>query len=407
MPDLVRLLARPAWAGFSRLQRVSAALVAAVLLIAASAWADSSVLLVVKGGLDQDSAPFELRLRSEFAAEGLEVVTASGRSQQNLLDLEGLARRTGAVAALSVYVDAQGVQGRLWVSDPNFNADLVRTLHVTRADGDIVSLFALRAVEALRGARLELEQQRRHMSEADTGPSETGAAAATDAKTPPNTSPSSPVPASSAVSAPKNPNPVSEVKQTTAPPPSTGKPRVKNATTEKRQARARWAVVVGAAAGYEPNGLGGLGAPALDVRWWVWDRLTLGASFDGPFILRRSYPMGVVEIDQELVDLQMRLRALSAKRVALEGILSTGPSRFAVTGKDVKSGGPAQSGVSLGWTFGGGLGSQFFLTEHWIISLDFLWLRRLPAPWVKVANAHVTGQTDSLILGKLGMGVVF
>ena len=257
---------------------VAFSVAAVVLTLATHALADFSVLLVVDGAVDQDTAPYELRLRSEFAAEGLEVVTASGRSQQNLLDLEGLARKTGAVAALSVFVNAQEVQGRLWVSDPSSNADLVRTLHVTRSEGDPVSVFALRAVEALRGARLELEQQRRRMVASGAGepggnaPATTGTNAnpasantpATNGPVPPKTNPKPPIV--------KPPAPKALPKPIPAPP----KPA--------RPVAMRWTLLGSVIPGYDHNGLGQIWAPALDARYRLFDKLSMGLAFDGPFI---------------------------------------------------------------------------------------------------------------------------
>ena len=274
----------------------------ALFTLSNRALAESSVLLVVQGAPDQDPAPFELRLRSELAAEGLEVVTASGRSQQNLLDLEGLARRTGAVAGLSVLVDVGEVQGRLWVSDPNSNFDLVRTLRVTRTEGDAVSVFALRAVEALRGARLELEQQRSRASGAVAGatgapaaapaldaiaaPAASATAAAPSVTVPPKTNPNpqpAPKPPSAVFKAPAAPKPAKILPK---PPPSLPMP---------------WTILAGAVLGYDHNGLGTIEAPAVDARYQLWQRLALGLAFDGPFISPRRVAAGLVRVDQELV----------------------------------------------------------------------------------------------------------
>ena len=409
VPEVMPLLSRDSWSRCWRRIALSCVSLVVVLLTLASAAAESSVLLVVKGAPDQDTAPFELRLRSEFAAEGLEVVTASGRSQQNLLDLEGLARRTGALAALSVYVDTQDVQGRLWVSDPNSNVDLVRTLRVARAEGDSVSVFALRAVEALRGARLELEQQRRRMAASGSG--EPAAVASAGSTPVGGVSPSAGTP-QKPVSVPPKTNPAHS-KQA----PSAARPPGVPGRASHAVHRARWTILVGASAGLELNGIGMIGAPALDVRYSNWKRLTLGASFAGPFLSRRSVDAGVVQVDQELLDFQARLKLVETRRAVLEGFLATGSSRFAVSGKDATVPGTAQSAVSLGWTFGAGVGSQLFLTDHWIMGLDLVWLRRLPAPYVRWDNnshltgqtdySHLTGQTDSLFLGKVGVGVVF
>jgi len=381
----------------------SLACLLACALFVTNVYADSSVLLVVKGAPDLDAAPYELRLRSEFAAEGLEVVTASGRSQRNILDLEGLARRTGAVAALSVYVDAQEVQGRLWVSDPNSSADLVRTLRVVH-EGDSVSVFALRAVEALRGARLELEHQRR-ASATGTNSGETGGPVPT-AGVGPTPSPSvaqtpSPVPAPSRPPPkPEPPTPSPRV-QVKAP------PLAKPARTTAAPGPTRWKVLLGAAGGLDENGLGWIGAPYLDLGYRVSERLALATSLSGPFIRRLSNEAGVVQVDQELLELQARLRLMNTRRLALEGLLSTGPSRISVAGSETTTPSTAASAHAIGWLFGAGIGAEFALTGHWVLGLDFEWLRRVPSPVIFAGSASLTGETDSLILGKLGIGVAF
>jgi hypothetical protein len=385
---------------------VSAFLLVLVLTIAPHAWADSSVLLVVAGAADQDTAPYELRLRSEFAAEGLEVVTTSGRTQQNILDLEGLARRTGASAALSVFVDAGEVQGRLWVSDPNANTDLVRTLRVTRAEGDPVSVFALRSVEALRGARLELEQQRRRLSSSGTN---TGEAGGNPATTP--SASTNPTPATSG-SGPVVPVPP----KTNNNPPANNPPFAKPPTAARRPAPAkpspnvqrRWSVLGSAIVGYDNNGIGWVYAPAIDGRYLLWQRLSLGLAFDGPFITTRTgLAAGTVHINQELLEVQARVRAWSWKSVEFEGSGSMGGSRIAVSGTDTTVPGAGRSAHSLGWTIGAGVGAQVHLSSRWIIGLDLQWLRRFPAPVIIAGTRKVTGDVDSLILGKLGVGIMF
>ena len=387
-----------------RFVRVACLFAAVVLTLATRALADSSVLLVVNGAADQDTAPFELRLRSEFAAEGLEVVTASGRSQQNLLDLEGLARKTGAVAALSVYVDVQEVQGRLWVTDPTSNADLVRTLRVSRTDGDAVSVFALRAVEALRGARLELEQQRRRMSASGTAAGESsGNAAATGATANPASAGNPPT----TVSVPPKPNPNPPVRKPPSPkPPPPGKP-AHPVPKPSRDVAPKWTLVGSIIAGYDNNGIGQIWAPALDVRYRLLDRLSIGLAFDGPFTSNHHTRAGVIAVNQELIDFQGRWRAWQGNVFAFEGIITTGPSRLAASATQTVVPDTGHSAHSIGWTFGAGAGAQAKLSRHWILGLDLQWKRRLPAPVIHAGSGTLTGPTDSLILGKLGFGWVF
>jgi hypothetical protein len=369
----------------------------AIVFVVSPAFADSSVLLVVKGAPDQDTAPYELRLRSEFAAEGLEVVTASGRSQQNILDLEGLARRTGAVAAISVYIDAQDVQGRLWVSDPNSNADLVRTLRVSRIEGDSVSVFALRAVEALRGARLELEQQRRRTVASETSGDPVAVV--------PPVATSASEPSAKPVSAPPRQNPKLET------PKSQPKIETEAHDVDAKPASAQrtysWAVVLGGAFGSDQNGLGLMGSPFLDLRYRAWELLSFGVSLEGPFPRRLPSDAGTVQFDQEILELQARLKLATYGRLTFEGLVTTGPSRFAVASAETTVLGQPASDATLAWVVGAGAGTQLALTGHWILGLDAEGMQRLPAPVTHAGEHRLTGNKDLILLGKLGIGVLF
>jgi hypothetical protein len=371
-------------------------LVAVWLTIVTHAFAEPSVLLVVSGAADQDTAPFELRLRSEFAAEGLEVVTTSRRSQDDLLDLEGLARRTGAIAALSVYVGPQEVEGRLWVTDPKSNADLVRTLHASRLEGDAVSVFALRAVEALRGARLELEQQRRRMVAAGSGvASASGTAPAATAA--PGVQSAAP---ETGVSVPPKPKPA-------APKPPTPQAPVR-APAKASPAARRWTLLLAAVVGADENGIGQIAAPSLGARFRWLDRMSVGLAFDGPFISQRYMPYaGHINVDQELLDVQGRYTAWRSDWFAFDAFFTTGISRVGVSGTQTLVPGAGRSSQALGWTFGVGLGADTHLSERWLLGLDLKWIRRVPAPVIHAGSGTLTGKEDPLILGKLGVGFKF
>lgn len=385
-------------------------LVVFILFIVKAALADPAVLLIVEAGVDQDPAPYELRLRSEFASEGFEVVTASSRSKQSLLDLEGLARRTGAVAGLSVMVDAQSIDGRLWVIDPSSRVDLVRTIRVSRTEGDPVAVFALRAVEALRGARLELEHQKRKLSSA--GSANPDASAGPSSRTPSAASTSDKALAGSGAAP-------AEKKAASGTPP----PRDRTTKNAKASGRPnppdraqplRWLLQVNGALGWELNGLGALWGPGIELRRTLAPRFSAGLSFDGPLYSRLTPREGtVVHVNQELLGLHIRWTPLRADVGSLELAAITGVSRFAVRGQTEA---PTQgaSGVidqGFGWIGGAGIGLGVQVSRRIRIGMEVQWLRRLPAPVVLEFHNNryrrLTGDTDSLLLGKLGLGVMF
>lgn len=377
-----------------------------VLLLASPAFADPSVLLVVQGGIEQDPAPCELRLRSELASEGLEVVTASSQARQSLLDLEGLARRTGAIAGLSVLVDVQSIDGRLWVTDPSTHVDLVRTLHVSRAEADPVSVFALRALEALRGARLELETQRRKLSNAtaaESGAAPQVAATGTTSAQPgaATAAPTAPVPTKTnqkPAAATDGEAPVKVVKPSDADRhPSDSHP---------------WLLQVHGVVGQELNSVGLVAGAGLAVRRIVYPRFYAGVVVDGPLFSKMTPKAGTVaHINQELFAAEVRWVPIAGKLLSFEALGTTGLSRFAVRG-DVQQ--PNIQGLSnhvFGWTIGAGLGLGVQLSNLFRLGIDAQWLRRLPAPVIQDKTStklhRLTGDTDSLLIGRVGLGALF
>ena len=377
-----------------------------VLLLASPAVAEPSVLLVVQGGIDQDPAPCELRLRSELASEGLEVVTASSQARQSLLDLEGLARRTGAVAGLSVLVDVQSIDGRLWVTDPSSRVDLVRTLHVSRTESDPVSVFALRALEALRGARLELETQRRKLSSATPSSVEstpaapvaaTGAASAQPSAS--TAAPIGPVPTKT------NHGPAAATTDLTKPPVEAVEPSdAGRHAVDSHQ----WLLQVHGVVGQELNGVGLVAGPGLAVRRLVYPRIFAGIVADGQLFSKLAPKAGtVVRVNQELFAAEVRWVPIAVKIISFEVLGMTGLSRFAVRGEAQQ---PNSQGVSnhvFGWTIGAGLGLGVQLSKMFRLGIDAQWLRRLPAPVVLDKARRLTGDTDSLLVGRLGLGALF
>ncbi len=383
----------------------------AVLLMAAPAYAEPSVLVVVQGGVDQDPATLELRLRSELTAEGLEVVTASGRSQQNLLDLEGLARRTGAVAGLSAFVDVQSIDGRLWVTDPSSNVDLVRTLHVSRTESDPVSVFALRAVEALRGARLELEHQKRRLSG--------GAASPTDS------SPTTPASTSGAANAPPAAKPVASPAPVPPKTNQTPQPLKKVAVapkTDKRGTAPRaatggtaprpWMLLGSGILASDRNGVGIAPGPGLELRRAVIPHVSVALSFDGPLFSKMNPKSNTtVHINQEWLEVQARWAAIQSSVVTVELLGSSGLSRFAVKGETTQTPFRGLSAQGIEWIAGAGVGFGLRLSDRFCVGFDAQWLRRIPAPVIvdqeSKPTGKLTGDKDSLLLGKLGFGVMF
>jgi hypothetical protein len=385
-------------------------LVVAIVTIARGAFCEPSVLLVVQGAADQDPEPCELRLRSELAAEGFEVVTAAGRSQHNILDLEDLARRTGAVAALRVFVDAEEIQGRLWVYDASTNVDMFRNVRVQLPATDAVSVFALRAVEALRGARLELEQYRR------TGKSRPGIAVwPTEPRAPGSSSAAATgpaqqgqTPAASLSNVPRGYGPAMPNQNGLT---ATQNRRAANVGKSEQVPPPAWTVLASGVIGWERNDLGAVYGPGLDIRLRLGSHVSLGVAWVGP-LLRHLVDQidiqqkGSVDVDQEMVELQLRLHWPLSYWANLGVFGSVGGSRFAATGVAELPyvGLRAQS---FGLTGGVGTGLTANITQIWLAGLDLQLLGRIPAPVIIVNNRAWVGDRDSTLLAKLGIGVRF
>jgi hypothetical protein len=304
----------------------------------------------------------------------------------------------------------------LWVSDPAANVDLVRTLRVARAEGDAVSVFALRAVEALRGARLELEQQRRlSLPSANTGePGSTALAPGrNDSIASAEGAGASVTEAATSASVPSktktHPPNASPVKSSIEPPVNPKFVRVSSNTLGETSRK--WSILGGAILGSERNGLSTTGGPALDVRYRAHPRLLLGLAWDGPLTAELSVPRaGKIAVNQEILEIQARLAFVQWKRAEIDGLGSTGVSRFAVSGSP-QAQFQGLSAHTFGWTLGAGFGVVFYLSNRWILGLDLQWLHRIPAPVIGIRmgteTTALTDTNDSLLLGKIGIGVMF
>lgn len=367
-------------------------------LVPKGALAESSVLLIVHGSNDQDTAPYELRLRSELATEGLEVVTTTSRTPQNLSDLEGLARRTGAIAGLAVFVDLQGADADLWVGNPYSSNNIVRSVHAARTETDAVSVFALRVVEALRGARLEIEQQKRHPLPA-AGGGDLGNTSAIDADSREAAQKAQP-----SVRVPERQNPSGEEAEASA-------AALVSRPAAGRHLEKSWLVLASAVVGHEANDVGAVMGPGLEVRHNVHAKIALGLALMGPLFASLSpMPDSRVRIDQEIAEIQARWALLKPSSLSIELLGATGISRFAVKG-EARAPGRGVSTQGYGWTASAGVGVGYQLSSSLLIGVDLQWMRRLPAPVVideeSGGSRRLTGDQDSLLLAKLGLGLAF
>ncbi len=117
---------------------------------------------------------------------------------------------------------------------------------------------------------------------------------------------------------------------------------------------------------------------------------------------------GSVAVNQELLELQVRVTALKWNWGEVLGMGTTSASRFAVSGtSNPTTPGLGRSVSSFGWTIGAGAGVLFNLSGPWILGFDLQWERREPAPIIIAGTRRLTGPRDTLLFGKLGFGVMF
>lgn len=364
----------------------------------------TSVLVVVNSTEGIDPAPLELRLRSELAAEGFEVVVTSSATTPNLEQLEALAHQLGTTSAIAATAAERGPSATLWVMDARLGLDIVKELHVSSTERDPIAVFALRAVEALRGAQLELEQQRR-LQEA-----------------PPitNREPTvEPVPAPSAQAA-KSP-------ELSAPPvlvqPRAGPESQERGSSPSRRRegqdqpkphrpsqgrdsrsfeyRPRLSVWLGLLSGRDQ--LGAAFVPALGFGLPLHHEWLLETVVIAPMLADLHRAEGSANVDQEFALLRVH-RSLSLDRNwSLDMSLGGGVSRYAVSGS-AASGyvGLHRSLWSLTASAHGGLNYRLG-PRWWLLGEMGLWLRS-PAPGIDFADREVSQNSAILMAGFVGVG---
>jgi hypothetical protein len=169
-----------------------------------------------------------------------------------------------------------------------------------------------------------------------------------------------------------------------------------------------WLLQVNGVLSYELNGVGMVVGPGLALRRIVHPRIFAGIIVDGPLFAKMTPKAGtVVRVNQELLAAEVRWAPFVGKLISFELLGSTGVSRFAVRGEAQQPNGQGVSNHAFGWTIGAGLGLGVQLSSRFRLGIETQWLRRLPAPVILDKNRRLTGDTDSLLVGRLGLGVLF
>lgn len=362
------------------------------------------MLVVVNSTEGIDPAPLELRLRSELAAEGFEVVVASSTPMPNLEQLEQLAHHLGTTSAIAATAAERGPSATLWVMDGRLGLDIVRELHVSSTERDPIAVFALRAVEALRGAQLELEQQRRLHElppTADRGSAvEPAPAPSAQAAKPPN------LPAPTARAQPraspgspgqKSPSLRYREAQNQDQPAVSSQPK----DSQSLERRLRLSAWLGVLSGRDQ--LGTAFVPALGFglplsRDWLLEAVVIA-----PMLGELRQAEGSAKVDQEFALLRLR-RSLQLNRDwALDMSLGAGVSRYAVSG----SAATGYVGLKRSlWssTASAHAGLSYRLAPRWSFLGEMGFWLRSPAPGIDFAGREVSRNSAILMAGFLGVG---
>jgi hypothetical protein len=355
--------------------------------------ASAAVLVTVHAGDSTDPAPYELRLRSELATEGIDAIVADTGPAG--ADPKQAATRFGASAVLDVTISATEIVSLVWTADPALSLEVTRSLRVSNQQRDAVAVFALRTVDFLQGARLELEQQRRAKQALATSP---GA----------EPSPTKPTPPGLAVDAKSKPK--EAVTAALRPPASQPVLGPVDHPARDRALDDHFGIHASAALLVPFNRFAWAIAPSLVASWRPRHRWAIGLAFAGPFvnhirlIQSKEYSIAVTE---EFAQFQLRYIASLGRLVDLEPHVGFGGSRYFAHGEVNSSRfvGHSATAWSLLTSVGGSL--VWHLGSHFQWITDVALLGRWQAPHVVVSGSDLTGSSRWNLLLKTGPGCSF
>lgn len=358
-----------------------------------TAAAAPSVLVLVRSLDQSDPAPYELRLRSEISTEGIVAIVVNPLSTSG--DTKALAAKFGANTTVEVEVSATEVTAAIWTADPAMGLEVNRNVRVSTRERDAVAVFALRTVDFLQGARIELEQLRQPKVEAD---------AATTVATP-RASDASVRPATSSATA-KNKR---SGKATAADSSPRGSPsNTRQLTSGGDGAGAlRERLRIGAAFTVLRSSDKFLWSTAgrISLVWHWHPKWSLGVAVAGPYLnyIRSSSDDYSVTVDQEFVALNLRRRITLGHSWELEPYLALGGTRYSAdaTAKPPRFGyhATAWSVFSLG-----GASLVLRLGNHFRIVADVEIFGRWQTPSATVNGRDVTGSSPWNLVMALGPG---
>ncbi len=363
------------------------------------------VLVIVRTSDVTDPTPYELRLRSELAAEGIDAIVTNPNTPG--ADVRQLAAKFGANAVVDVVVSTNELLTVIWAGDPSLSLEVTRQLRVSNLQRDAVGVFALRAVDFLRGARLELEQQRRTkvVAAANSAASSAGTANGQDSSAkPPPTTPLQPDADDDVRPAPAKSMRVS-LGARGAPLRTDERSWGRNGigSVDPFRIELSYALLVSS------DKFGWSTAPALSFSWHSRSRWVLAATAAGPFVNHISTSSGQyrVTVDQELLQLELRRALPLGTAFELEPFVGLGGSRFAADGS--ASPAPRAGVVAIAWSLYTVIGASlvWHLGSHLHLVGNVAGFGRWQSPWVQRGERDLSGRSRWNMLVNLGPGWSF
>lgn len=358
-------------------------------------WCAPPVLVIVRTSDLTDPTPFELRLRSELAAEGINAIVTNPVEPGG--DARPTAARFGANAIIDVTVSANEIATTIWAGDANINIEVNRQLRVSNLQRDAVAVFALRTVDFLQGARLELEQQRRAKYAAANANATNGRSDSTQSP-PPTTLQTNP----------------DEVKPTPAHSTRVSRGEAPRVALRSELHRAkpkseRYRVELGLALLLTTDRFHWATSPSLSASYRFDSRWMVGATFAGPFVNHVNTTSGQyrITVDQELLQFEFGRCLPLNSRLDLEPFVGVGGSRYAADGR--ASPAPLVGHYATAWSLYNAMGSRlvWHLGPHLHFVGDVAGFGRWQAPRVQVDIGDLTGSSRWNLLMKLTLGWSF
>jgi hypothetical protein len=381
-------------------------LLAWLLVLGCTRGADAAVavLVTVRTVDATDPAPYELRLRSELATEAIDAIVANPNSAGG--DARQLAARLGANAAVEVTVSTSEVAALIWAADPTLSLEVTRSLRVSNQQRDAVAVFALRAVDFLQGARLELEQQRRAKaaSASTAAPAEGSSSDRVGGLGPSVVTPAKTNAEEAVRPAPAKSTAIS-LGSRVVPPRTRQRSEAEPRNTALRD---RFRLDLGLALLVPFDGFGWSTAPAISLSWHSKSHWAVGATFAGPFVNHIGASSGEyrVTVDQEFMRLEFGNCMSLGRALDFEPYLGMGGSRYAASG-DAQP--PLRADRAVAWSLftGAGVSVAWHPGSHLRLVGDLAGFGRWQAPLVQVGGNNLTGSSRWNLLFKLGLGWSF